>query len=140
MFYFLGLVVTVLHDLCRADFMKNNFYPAGILATALLTQATPAVAQSDAGFFDVGFGGAAYVGTLGVGGQGAIALNPNFSVAGGVDFATIDLSIEDSLNVPFTDGASLNVTGVNPYVVAGFHPFGNDIRLAGGVALSHRSQ
>ena len=81
---------------------------------------------------DPGIGGSVYVGTTGLGSQVSLTLTKHFTVLGGFDALTLSDQLL-GLNMP--TGTSFEYRSTIPYAMAGWHPFGNDIRLALGLAL-----
>jgi len=89
-------------------------------------------AQRGGAELDPGIGGAAYLGTTGLGSQVSVTLTKHFSLLGGFDA----LSLNDGwLGIDMPSGTSFDYRSTIPYAMAGWHPFGNDMRLAVGLAL-----
>lgn len=81
---------------------------------------------------DPGIGGAAYVGTTGLGSQFSLTLTKHFTLLGGFDVLTLS---DQLLGMDMPSGTSFEYRSTIPYAMAGWHPFGNDMRFALGLAL-----
>ena len=81
---------------------------------------------------DPGIGGAAYLGTTGLGSQISVTLTKHLSLLGGFDALTLN---DGWLGIDMPSGTSFEYRSTIPYAMAGWHPFANDMRLAVGLAL-----
>ena len=111
--------------------LNANFHRLAAFWVSLI-MASAAQAQRGGAELDPGIGGAAYGGTTGLGSQVSLTLTKHFTLLGGFDVLTLS---DRLLGMNMPSGTSFEYRSTIPYAMAGWHPFGNDMRFAIGLAL-----